>query len=224
MPKMSGVDLANHLRKNPKLAQVSLIMMTSMGARGDGQKLAALGFKAYFPKPFSMSDLFDAISVVLSGGQVLEQAKPLVTQHYLKNLQKYTQQQVFRKKSANEKFQILLVEDHYVNQKLAKWSIEELGHTCEIAPNGYQAIKTLQQKSADRFDLILMDCQMPVLDGYQTTQKIREGEAGEHWRHAIIIAMTANALQGDKEKCLSSGMNDYISKPIILDTLQQKLS
>lgn len=118
---------------------------------------------------------------------------------------------------------LLLVEDNKINQTVATALLKKQGLECEIAENGEQAIELLKTKPSGYFGLILMDCQMPVLDGYQTTEQIRDGMAGEQHQHIPIIALTANALQGDKEKCLAAGMNDYLSKPLNPDALYGKI-
>jgi PAS domain S-box-containing protein len=117
---------------------------------------------------------------------------------------------------------ILLVEDNLVNQTVAKGMLKKLGIDCEIAKNGVEALSILSERGSS-FDLILMDCQMPDMDGYETTRRIRAGEVGENVADIHIIALTANAMQGDKEKCINAGMNDYLSKPIKLEVLSNML-
>ncbi|MCG8609467.1 MAG: ATP-binding protein [Pseudomonadales bacterium] len=127
-----------------------------------------------------------------------------------------------RPSDASESHTILIVEDNPFNQEVASMLLEEIGYKTEIANNGFEALGLLKENS---YSLILMDCQMPVLDGYQTTSKIRSGEAGENHRKDLIIAMTANAMRGDAEKCIAAGMDDYLSKPIdikLLDSTLQK--
>jgi CheY-like chemotaxis protein len=116
---------------------------------------------------------------------------------------------------------ILLVEDNRINQIVATKILTKLDLTADIAANGIEAIDKLNLAA---YDLILMDCQMPEMDGYETTKAIREGKAGIEHQNITIIAMTANAMKGDKEKCLNAGMNDYLAKPIAINTLHQKLT
>ncbi|MCW8931960.1 MAG: response regulator [Gammaproteobacteria bacterium] len=120
--------------------------------------------------------------------------------------------------------QVLLVEDNKVNQLVAKGVLNKFGLTTDIAENGVKAIEALKQACEDKpYTLILMDCQMPEMDGYEASLQIRSGIAGERYQNIPIIAMTANAMQGDREKCLTAGMSDYLSKPIHSDRLYAKL-
>lgn len=222
MPEMDGAELSQHLKADSRFEQMKLVMMTSMSNRGDAKYFAELGFSAYFPKPATTSDLFDALSVVAGGGEVLQQAEPLVTHHYLQTL------------SYNEKVspggwphntRILLVEDNRVNQMVAKGILKDLDLELDIAANGIEALDSLKVAPDDApYTLVLMDCQMPEMDGYETSQNIRAGNAGERYRQIPIIAMTANAMQGDREKCIDAGMNDYLSKPINSERIHAKLT
>ncbi len=224
MPEIDGGELGNIIRADNRFDDSKLIMMTSMSQRGDAKRFAQLGFDGYFPKPATTSDLFDALSVAIAGGDVLAQAKPLITSHYLKTLEK---NQIKPEVSHHwpENTRLLLVEDNYINQKVALGVLDSLGLTADMAGNGLEAITSLQESPNDApYHLILMDCQMPEMDGYEATRAIRQGKAGEGYKALPIIAMTANAMKGDKEKCLDSGMNDYLSKPINPGTLEQKLS
>jgi signal transduction histidine kinase/CheY-like chemotaxis protein len=222
MPDMDGATLAREIRNNPNYLDINLIMMTSMGSRGDANMFANLGFKAYFPKPFSLSDLHDAISIVLSGGKVLSEAQPLVTQHYLKSLQRPDSN---IDGTSHESFgTILLAEDNQVNQAVVLGLLGELNYDCDIANNGLEAIDILKDAPTDKYKLILMDCQMPEMDGFETTRRIRQGEAGQNVSDITIIALTANAFQQDKENCLEAGMNDFLSKPIDMNLFERKLN
>ncbi|MDP5212916.1 response regulator [Pseudoalteromonas tunicata] len=181
---------------------------------------AEAGFQVYFPKSTTTTDLFDALAVVLAGGEVLEQAKPLVTHDYLQTLTKNETDVISY--PWPEDCKILLVEDNAINQLIATKLLQLFGLPCDVAENGEVALKKLQQQQ-NTYQLILMDCQMPIMDGYQTTRHIRTGQAGKHILTIPIIAMTANAMMGDKEKCLAVGMDDYISKPISEARLLEKL-
>lgn len=220
MPEMDGITLAKHIRSEPRFKNIHLIMMTSMGSRGDAHKFAELGFKAYFPKPFSISDLHDAIAVVLTGGEVLDQAKPLVTHHYLQSL--HREDHYDDGNSNKHNFKLLLVEDNQVNQAVVIGLLKDLHFSCDTANNGIEAITKLKA-SSNQYQAILMDCQMPIMDGYETTQRIRNGEAGEAVKHIPIIALTANAFQKDKENCLAAGMDAYLTKPIDQAMFEQTL-
>jgi CheY-like chemotaxis protein len=117
-----------------------------------------------------------------------------------------------------------LVEDNDINQLVAEGLLDNIGLTCEVAVNGQECLSILNDSEHDHpFTVILMDCQMPVMDGYQATENIREGKAGERYQNIPIIAMTANAMMGDRDKCISSGMNDYMSKPIETELLLKML-
>ncbi|ARN75118.1 hybrid sensor histidine kinase/response regulator [Oceanicoccus sagamiensis] len=216
MPNMDGAELARLIRNNPDYDQMSLVMMTSMGARGDAQSYADIGFAAYLHKPAVAQDLYDAMALILSGQQASGAAGgTLLTRHNLADLREDTEHSSpksgLRRKP---KLRLLLVEDHPINQMVAQGMLEDLGYSVDVANNGLEAIKLLQGSSEQAYALILMDCQMPVMDGYTTTRNIRKGDAGDYYREISIVAMTANAMQGDREACLDAGMNDYLSKPI----------
>jgi len=216
MPKMDGAELGRLLKKSPLCQHTKLIMMTSMGTTGDAQFFSDLGFSAYFPKPTTTSDLFDALTVVLDNSEALSSATPLVTHQHLQTLIKSPEP-----KKVPSGINILLVEDNRINQAVVNGMLEAWGLQAEIANNGLEALDAL--KSTNTYDIVLMDCQMPKMDGYQTTKEIRSGAHSNINREIPIVAMTANAMKGDKEKCLSAGMSDYISKPVCADVLQEKL-
>ena len=220
MPEMDGAQLGTLIRDDARLSEVKLVMMTSIVNRGDAAHFANIGFDAYFPKPVTMSDLFDALGVVLQNGEARKMADPLVTQHYVKSLAPAGQVGL-TDASTSDTVQwpagsrILLAEDNVINQTVVQGILEELGLRCDIAANGSEAIDMLNAATDSApFSIVLMDCQMPSMDGYKATQSIRQGDSGDEYRKIPIIALTANAMQGDKEKCLASGMNDYMSKPI----------
>jgi len=222
MPGMDGSELGQRIRKNPKFNSLKLVMMTSMAHQGDAKHFADIGFSAYFPKPTTTDDLFNALSVVAENGDAMANAEPLVTHRYLNELQGDL--------NAEENFdfaskRILLVEDNQVNQMVAKGILKKIGCvSVDIAGNGIEALQSLQKSPEDaQYDIILMDCQMPEMDGYEATRQIRNGRGGERNKGISIVAMTANAMQGDKEKCLEAGMDDYLSKPINMDALKIKL-
>jgi CHASE3 domain sensor protein/CheY-like chemotaxis protein/nitrogen-specific signal transduction histidine kinase/HPt (histidine-containing phosphotransfer) domain-containing protein len=222
MPDMDGAELGRELKANPRFSNMKLIMMTSISARGDAQYFSDLGFDAYFPKPATASDLHDALAVVANGGATLEQAQPLVTRHYIRGLAD-SEEPTDRNWPTSTR--LLLVEDNQVNQQVAQDILKDIGLDADIAGNGVEALHALNKAdAADAYTLILMDCQMPEMDGYETTRNIRAGQAGVHNRDITIVAMTANAMSGDKEACLESGMNDYVSKPIDISFLESVLA
>ena len=221
MAEMDGAELGQKLKADARFAQIKLVMMTSMSQMGDASFFAKLGFSGYFPKPTTTSDLLDALNVVADGGEALQNARPLVTHHYLQAL--HHQADEPKIPTWSDDARVLLVEDNYVNQLVAMGILEDFNLDVVVAENGLQALNKLKNGVDSRFDLVLMDCLMPEMDGYQATSEIRAGNAGEENKDIIIIAMTANAMMGDREKCIDSGMNDYLPKPIDPDKLLDKL-
>ena len=198
MPGLSGEDTGRQIKANPATANIPLALLTSVSMRGDAERLSNAGFDAYLNKPIK-DKLLRACLESLFGGVNLESdgKRALITQHSLIEEALHAD--------------ILLVEDNLTNQKLAIALLQKLGHRITVAGNGSEAIEQLRQRS---FDLVLMDCRMPVMDGYKTTRAIRDGSAGTLDPQIIIIAMTANAMEGDREATITAGMNDYLSKPI----------
>ncbi|NRB39082.1 MAG: response regulator [Pseudomonadales bacterium] len=222
MPVMDGVELSKQLRMDSRMHLMKLIMMTPMAYQGGAGFFADLGFYAFFPKPITTVALFDALLAVAEGGNALPTvtniALSLATSEYIKE----TEQSCATKKLLQSKagqFRFLLVDDNRVNQEVALGMLEELGLTADIAHDGKQALECLLASEAQPYDVVFMDCQMPVMDGYSATRAIRASEAGAANKDVFIVAMTANALAGDKEKCLQAGMNDYLSKPLDGDKL-----
>ena len=206
MPEMDGFGFVQEIRQSPKLAgEAKVIMLTSAGQRGDAARCRELGVAAYLTKPISESELFEAIvgAVAMSGSQ-LEPAA-LITRHTIREGMK--------------KLRVLLAEDNVINQKLAVRLLEKHGHHVTVTSNGREALAALDR---EEFDAVLMDVQMPEMDGFEATGAIRAREQGTG-RHLPIIAMTAHAMQGDRERCLAAGMDDYISKPIKFQELTDAL-
>jgi PAS domain S-box-containing protein len=221
MPHMDGAALGRALKADPRFAAMPLVMMTSIGHRGDARYFAEQGFSAYFPKPVTTADLFTALDVVADGGAALQAAEPLVTRHYVRHLQN-AELEATPAWPANTR--VLLVEDNAVNQEVARLMLADMGLVADVAGDGGEALQLLANTAAaDAYTLILMDCQMPELDGFETTRRIRAGQAGAHHQWIPVIALTANAMKGDRDKCLAAGMNDYLSKPVDAGQLQQKL-
>jgi CheY-like chemotaxis protein len=197
------------LKRFININECKLVIMAPMSY---SQKDSTLGIKVncMIFKPLTPSDLFDS----LTNDKYIElQQKQAQLQNKLTNVPVIN--------ASNP--QVLLVEDNKVNQVVASALLKQAGVTFDIAENGIEAIKKLTQKQGLAYQIILMDCQMPEMDGYQATKAIREGEAGDHYQNVSIIALTANAMKGDKEKCLAAGMNDYLSKPLDFSVLQPKL-
>jgi len=197
MPNTSGLELCKQIRAIPQLISTKLVMASSQAQRGDAAKMKKAGFKGYLTKPIHQSELFDVLLMV-SG---LKSEDPeFITRHSTKEHIKF-------------KAHILVVEDNPTNQLVIEGLLRTLGVTVDIAGNGEEALAALQHRTDH--DLVFMDCQMPVLDGYEATKKIRSEHSGIIKSDIPIIAMTANAMAGDKQKCLDCGMDDYLSKPVV---------
>ena len=210
MPDIAGPELGQAIRAEKLFDETPLIMMTPMGELADAKYFDELGFKAYFPKPTTTADLSRSLFQVLSPEQAM--------------------QELFIEEDANEEsrnsdFRILLVDDNEINQQVASGVLEILGHQADVADHGLHAIEMLEAAPEDApYSIILMDCQMPEMDGYTATGEIRSGTAGDRYKGIYIVAMTANAMLGDREKCLDSGMDDYLSKPIDPNKLEDVLN
>ena len=201
MPEMDGFTVARHILELAGCGQLPMVMLTSAGLKGDAQLALESGIRGYLTKPVAREELLQAIARVLNLQQ--SRSSSLVTSHSIR------EQQVVMK--------VLLVEDHAINQKLAITLLERWGHHVAVAENGQIAVDKVAQES---FDVILMDMMMPVMDGLEATRRIRASEGA---RRTPIIAMTANAMESDRERCLEAGMDDYISKPIKAQELQAML-
>ena len=227
MPELDGIQLGQLIRAETALSQTKLILLTSIGQRGEATAAHQAGFAGYLTKPLRKVQLHDGLATVMGYCVINEpnQPRPLVTRHTLKETQRL----------AREK--ILVADDHAINQQLIVLLLEKLGYGADVVSTGREAIDAVATGS---YALVLMDCQMPEMDGFEATKKIREAEAenrkalGErsaeqeseildspdalpltpHVSHLPIVALTANAMPGDREKCLAAGMDDYLSKPI----------
>jgi PAS domain S-box-containing protein len=213
MPDLDGFQLAQAIKADPTIASVALVLLPSFGRRGHGEAARMAGIAAYLQKPVRESQLYHCLTTVLarSTGEPVA-VPPLITRHSIRESGLEESNPIF------SSLRILVAEDNVVNQKVALGQLTSLGYRGEIVPNGQELLKLLE---TTQVDIILMDCQMPVLDGFATTAEIRRREG--NWRHTTIIAMTANALSGDSERCLAAGMDDYLSKPIKLEALRLKL-
>jgi len=226
MPIMDGAELGKTIRNNPALNAVKLVMMTSITQGNEANFFAKLGFNAYFPKPATTSDLFDALAVVMDENNP-EQNNKKITSDYQHSFIHTDSVSSDSDSTWPENTRILLVEDNRINQQVALGILKNLNLSAEIAVNGVKAIEALKSSvehdTSDPFTLILMDCQMPEMDGYQASREIRSNKAIKQYIDIPIIAMTANAMEGDKEKCLDAGMSDYLAKPIEPEKLKEKL-
>ncbi len=208
MPEMGGKTLGRRIKENPETSSTILIMLSSAGIRGEVERLRAIGFEAALMKPASPSHLFNAVCRVLSRASTTPALSAQSTDLVEQGVPRGTKTGA-TPAAGSRKGRILLAEDNVVNQKVATRILERLDYRVDVAANGQEAIEMLYQFP---YDAVLMDCQMPVMDGYTATDKIRR--AGKPWSRIPIIAMTANALVGDRKKCLAAGMDDYLSKPV----------
>jgi polar amino acid transport system substrate-binding protein len=232
-----GAQLTQELRDSNRNKSLILVAMTPMDHTGSLDYFSRRGFDGFFAKPAIYSDLYKSMSLIqeressglvaapvkispmeseasgsdinntdISGSDVSEDALPDSVGGGLDGIR------------------ALLVEDNLINQQVALFILMDLGVDAEIANNGQECLEMLQQCSPDApYQVVLMDCQMPVMNGYQATEAIREGQAGDLYKSIPVIAMTANAISGDREKCLNSGMNDYLSKPIEEESLAETI-
>jgi two-component system sensor histidine kinase/response regulator len=194
MPGMDGEETTRIIKSDPLIKETKIIILTSIGQGGDAARLLALGCSAYLLKPVKMRMLQEALSTVMEAGS---QVKPELV----------TRQSIPEK--ARNGLRVLLAEDNLVNQKLVGILLQKAGYSVDIVDNGLQAIEQIKKKP---YNLVLMDVQMPEMDGYDATRAILKWEG--KGRHIPIIAMTAAAMQGDRELCLAAGMDDYVSKPL----------
>jgi PAS domain S-box-containing protein len=205
MPGMDGLTLARSIKADPKIARVKLMLLTSFGHAGQGREAKAAGISGYLTKPVDEADLHDCL-VDLIFSRPRGAARALVTRHSIREDRPVLQAR------------ILVAEDNEVNQKVAVRTLEKLGYRVDVVGTGREAVLAC---SRIEYSAVLMDNQMPELDGFAATAEIRERE-GEA-RHTPIIAMTASAMQGDRERCLAAGMDDYVAKPVSPESLGEAL-
>jgi CheY-like chemotaxis protein/HPt (histidine-containing phosphotransfer) domain-containing protein len=209
MPGMDGEQIVRAIKGDPTLKDIRIIVMTSIGQRGDASHMAALGCSGYLLKPVRQHMLYQALEAVL--GRKEEEEPAIITRHLLAEQNQHSNQR------------ILLAEDNPINQKLAAILLKKAGYYVDAVDNGLQVIEKAKE---GKYDAILMDVQMPELNGFEATRRIREMEAGSDQR-IPIIAMTAHAMKGDRGRCLAAGMDDYVPKPlevrILLDALDRWL-
>ncbi|TKB25515.1 response regulator [Desulfopila sp. IMCC35006] len=198
MPGMDGLEVAEKIKTDPVIADIQMIMLTSVGFRGDIVRVKENGIAAYLTKPIRQIELCSALLALLGRKTPYEPPQP-VTAHSL------------AEKNRRAGIHVLVVEDNETNQMVVLGMLEKIGCRVTLCANGREAVDVAARK---KFDLVFMDCQMPIMDGYAAATAIRKMEQGKApKKHIPIIALTANALEGDREKCLLAGMDDYISKP-----------
>jgi CheY-like chemotaxis protein len=198
MPNMDGFLLVEQIRQRPELSTATIMMLTSAGHRGDAERCLKLGVTAYLLKPVRQSELREAVARTL-GAPKQDGAIPLITRYSLQDA-----------REPRKSLRILVVEDNLVNQRLATRLLEKRGHYVGVAADGKQALSALEK---ERFGLVLMDMQMPEMDGFEATAEVRKREKANDQR-LPIVALNAHAMKGDREKCLAAGMDGYLSKPI----------
>jgi CheY-like chemotaxis protein len=208
MPEMDGETLGRTIKSDPLLQDTFCVLLTSRAMRGDAARAREIGFDAYLTKPIKQSHLLKALCTVFTREDVAAPSgskKELVTRHMLAEDQK-------------QSMQILLADDNIINQKVALHLLGKFGYKAQAVSNGKEVLEYLARQP---YDLILMDIQMPEMDGYEATRSIRKSQNA--YNQIPIIAMTANAMKGDDEKCFEAGMDDYLAKPIDPTLLQEKI-
>jgi signal transduction histidine kinase/CheY-like chemotaxis protein len=201
MPGMDGFEFAERIHARPELSANTVMMLSSVGQRGDGVRCRELGIAAYLTKPVRQSLLVETMCAVLANKVVPARPAPLVTRHSLRE--------------THRPLHVLLAEDNAVNSLLATRLLKKQGHTVTLVTTGRGAVDAV---AAEEFDLVLMDVQMPEMDGLEATGLIRESEIGTD-RHIVIIALTAHAMSGDRQRCLDAGADGYLAKPFSLPQL-----
>ena len=217
MPEMDGFELARTIKSDTVLAGTHLLLLPSYGKRGDGQIARDFGIAAYLQKPVRQSQLYNCLLTVIakaSGNSGDGESPRLITQHSLRGVNAPNKQS----EDAVSNIRILVAEDNAVNRKVALSQLKTLGYAADFAMNGCEAVEAAAEV---QYDVILMDCQMPEMDGFEATDEIRRNESDTS--HTTIIAMTAHALEGERERCITAGMDDYISKPVKLEKLKEML-
>ena len=199
MPGMDGEELGRQIKADPAVAKLPLVMLTSLCERGHLERLKQIGFAGFLTKPIKQAQLYQCLALVLGHPEAAAEAQSarFIAGHALPKMRK--------------RARILLAEDNITNQKVALAILEKLGYRADAVANGREVLRSLETLP---YSLVLMDCQMPEMDGYEATRLIRDPSSRVRSHDIPVIAMTAYAMQGDREKCLQVGMNDYISKPV----------
>jgi PAS domain S-box-containing protein len=206
MPTLDGIVIAHVIKADPRLAALRLVLLTPFGQRVEQTEVDHIGFAGYLTKPLRQCQLFNCITTAMGMSAATPTVQPDTLQNPTENpVQSYVK--------------VLVVEDNKVNQRLAMRMLEKYGCRVDVAANGHEAIDATARIT---YDCIFMDCQMPEMDGFKATAVIRQREA-QTGHHIPIIAMTANAMQGDRERCLEAGMDDYVSKPVKGEALRAVL-
>jgi CheY-like chemotaxis protein len=218
MPEMDGGTLAGAIHAEHRLAHIPMILLTSMDRRRSREELAAVGIVDVLTKPIRQHELLESVLRIKTPAAGFSLAEPEPLAGAAERSEVAGAKSVETESAAQRALRVLVAEDNPVNQRLTCLQLRKIGFAADIAANGFEVLEALERGN---YDVILMDCQMPELDGYETTRRIRESG-----RHASIriIAMTANAMQGDRDKCLAIGMDDYLSKPTRVGDLRAALN
>jgi signal transduction histidine kinase/DNA-binding response OmpR family regulator len=214
LPVMSGETLGKRIKDDGDLKETILVMLTSVGHRGDAVRMQEVGFAAYLTKPVKQSHLYDCLMKVVGGKSTTRRERPaaIITKHSIADDRKRT-------------LRILLAEDDRTNQKVALHILKKLGYLADVVNNGKEAVEALETVA---YDLVFMDVNMPEMDGFEATKTIRNTDSEVLDHHIPIVAMTAMAMKGDRDRCLKAGMNDYVAKPIesqeVLRAIEKQVS
>ena len=209
MPEMDGREVGKIIKNNKQIQKTHLALLTSAGKRGDAKQLEMLGFDAFLIKPIRQSDLLDCLLMMMGKNisKSNQKTSQIITRHLISDNKK-------------NKPHILLVEDNKINIIVAKALLKKLGCEVNVAMNGLEALEILKTKN---YDIVFMDVQMPKMNGLEATREIRKDDSGILNSKIPIIAMTANAMKGDKEMCINAGMDDYLSKPINFEVVEKMI-
>jgi CheY-like chemotaxis protein len=208
MPEMDGLMLAAEIKKDTRIPAARVVMLTSLGSDIESEVLKATGITSCVLKPVQRTRLLNCLTEAMAG-PILKRAEQLAATQRLPKKYRLTPEK-------QEEIRILVAEDNRVNQLVELNILQKLGYRATLAINGREVLKALE---SEPYDLVLMDCQMPEMDGYEATRHIRAGSG----RQPRIVAMTANAMKGDEELCRAAGMDDYLSKPISIEKLKEAI-
>jgi polar amino acid transport system substrate-binding protein len=225
MPNMNGLELSQQIRENNSYENTKIILLTSTTDDLTADSMFALGVNGYFSKPVSAQDLRNVMKIIADLDSTGSTLDTVLNSQYLDSLSRLPKKSEALIPNVNQNLKLLLVEDNKVNQMIVIGFLENLNLTCDCVYNGEEALNYLNAMLPEEsIDLILMDCQMPVMDGYTASKKIRNGEASERFINIPIVAITAHALSGDREKCLASGMTEFLTKPLNEDEFKELIS
>ncbi len=211
MPEMDGEELARIIKNDNEISRIQLVLMTSTGLFRGAEKLKEAGFSGFLSKPFRQKQLYECILSAMGN------TYPEIPDEPDEVVKVYRDEASLIDKS---EYKVLLADDSVINQAVAAAILSKSGYSVDTVENGIEALNALENKT---YNIVLMDCQMPEMDGYEATRRIRAGKNGVNSPDIPVIALTANALRGDRERCIEAGMNDYITKPIDPGVLKDKL-